>query len=149
MEGIKQIIPANGWTAYVKTDQGEQAFPLAVWALTTDNQIEGLISVGDERSLQPLPSLSVTYKHVTETLKNRSNKGIVLGDEEPGKISLNEELDEKILEGIIAKVEEHLDEKDLLLSPAKKAEIINTLYKEALERDDWQVELGCKIVEQV
>ena len=48
----------------------------------------------------------------------------------------------KLLEKLIAKVEEHLDESDYVLSPAKKAEIISILYEEAIERDDWREQLG-------
>ena len=43
-------------------------------------------------------------------------------------------LETGLLESIIFKVEEHLSNSNMLLSPAKKAEIISILYDDALEK---------------
>jgi transcriptional regulator with XRE-family HTH domain len=51
-------------------------------------------------------------------------------------------LETKLLEKIIFKIEEHLDKLDSIISPAKKAKIISILYEEALEKEDWQEQLG-------
>lgn len=47
-----------------------------------------------------------------------------------------------LLRKIIEKIEETLTEKKLILSPAKKAEVISILYDEAIEQADWREQLG-------
>jgi len=52
------------------------------------------------------------------------------------------ELDTELLGKVIERVEEHLQQIQMLISPAKKAEIISILYEETLENQDWQEEIG-------
>jgi len=51
-------------------------------------------------------------------------------------------LEPELLEKIIFKVEEHLNNSKMILSAAKKAEIISILYEEALEKEEWREQLG-------
>ena len=51
-------------------------------------------------------------------------------------------LEPELLEKIIAKVEEHIDNSKMILRAAKKAEIISILYEEALEKEEWREQLG-------
>jgi len=51
-------------------------------------------------------------------------------------------LETELLEKIIAKVEEHLNDAKMILSTGKKAEIISILYEEALEKEEWREQLG-------
>ncbi len=51
-------------------------------------------------------------------------------------------LEPELLEKIIFKVEEHLKNSKMILSAAKKAEIISILYEEALEKEEWREQLG-------
>ncbi len=51
-------------------------------------------------------------------------------------------LETKLLECIMEKVEEYMEQTKSILTSQKKAEVISILYEEALENQNWQDELG-------
>lgn len=61
--------------------------------------------------------------------------GMILPDNPMG-------LETKLLELIMEKVNEYMEQSKALLTSKKKAEVISILYEEALENQDWQQELG-------